>query len=96
VTILPPTSQVAQVDVVNPILQYGAIGIVALIALYAVSKLFARQVAAHDKDIARADRLEAELREQNKVIQEKLVVQLTLATEAIATLLAEQSKARNR
>lgn len=79
----------------EPLAQYGAIGVLASIALFAVAKLFSRQVAAHDKDIARADRLETELREQNKIIQEKLVVQLTLATEAIAKLLAEQHRSRS-
>lgn len=80
---------------VEPLLQYGAIGVVAAIALYAVAKLFARQVAAHDKDIARADRLEAELREQNKMIQERLVVELTRATQAIARALGEQQRTRD-
>lgn len=79
-------------DVTSGFLQYGAIGLLALIALYAVNKLFARQVTAHDKDIARADRLEAELREQNRLIQDKLVVELTRATEAIADVLAAQQQ----
>lgn len=90
------TAQDTTASVTAPLLQYGAVGILAAIALYAVVKLFGRQVAAHEKDIARADRLEAELREQNKMIQEKLVVQLTLATEAIAKLLGEQQKTRSR
>lgn len=74
------------------LLQYGAIGLLALIALYAVSKLFARQVAAHDKDLARADRLEDELRQQNRVIQDRLVVELTRAAEVMSAFLAQQQQ----
>jgi hypothetical protein len=76
------------------LLQYGAIGAIALLALLAVAKLFARQVAAQDKETARADRLEAELREQNKMIQDKMVVTLTLATEAMARVAAELTRTR--
>lgn len=87
------TAQSGALDPSN-FLQFGAIGLLALIALFAVNKLFARQVAAHDKDIARADRLEAELREQNRLIQDKLVVELTRATEAIADVLAATQQQR--
>jgi hypothetical protein len=88
-------AQSAQSAPVEPLLQYGAIGVMALLALLAVAKLFDRQVKAHEKDTARADRLEEELRHQNRYIQERLVVELTKATEAMARLAADQQR-RNR
>lgn len=78
------------------LLQYGAIGLLALLALYAVNKLFARQVSAHDKDIARADRLENELRQQNRVIQDRLVVELTRAAEVMSAFLAQQQQQQQK
>lgn len=66
------------------LLQYGAIGFIAFLALLAVRQLFNRQIQAHERDIARADRAEAELNELNKLIREQLVVQLTRAADSIA------------
>ena len=63
-------------------MQYGAIGAIALLALLAVRYLFQRQVQAHERDIARAERAEQQLRELNELIRESLVVQLTRATDA--------------
>jgi hypothetical protein len=76
-------------------LQYGAIGAIALLLAFAVRALFARQVAAHERDIARADRAEAQLLALNELIREQLVVQLTRATDAIARaaeMLSEQRR----
>lgn len=67
----------------EPLLQYGAVGVLALLAVIAVRVLFAREVAAHDRERDRADRLEAELRKQNELIQEKFVTALTQAQSAI-------------
>ncbi len=63
-------------------LQYGAIGAIAVVALVAVRYLFNRQVQAHERDIARAERAEQQLRELNELIRDQLVVQLTRATDA--------------
>jgi hypothetical protein len=64
-------------------LQYGAIGTVALLALLAVAKLFARQVMQHERDIARADKAEEQLNELNVLIRDQLVASLTRATDVI-------------
>lgn len=66
----------------DALLQYGAIGLIAALALMAVRYLFQRQVQAHERDIARADRAEQQLRELNELIRDQLVVQLTRATDA--------------
>lgn len=63
-------------------MQYGAIGAVLLLSLVAIRYLFRRQEQQHDRDIARADRAEQQLRELNDLIRDRLVVELTRATDA--------------
>lgn len=75
-------------DVAAPFLQYGALGGVAVLALLAVRELFKREVAAHDRERARADRLEAEKEALNTLIRDRFVVALAEATTAIADTLA--------
>ena len=72
--------------------QYGALGVIALLALLAVKILFARVTATADLERARADRLEEDLRTLNATIQERYVTTLSEATRAIATALANQQK----
>jgi hypothetical protein len=89
----------------DSLLQYGAIGAIAAICIYAVYKLFnslvtthkseierielshkdaiQRADAAYDKEVTRGDRLETELRELNKLINDKLAGELVRATDAI-------------
>ena len=64
--------------------QYGAIGIIAGIALFAVRILFKREVAAHDHDRERADRLEEELAKLNQIIRDQYIGVLAQATQAVA------------
>ena len=63
--------------------QYGAIGVIAAMALAAVRTLFKREVAAHEREQIRADRLEAELRELNNLIRDQFMTTLGAATQAI-------------
>lgn len=74
-------------------LQYGAIGAVALLALGTVRYLFQRQIQQHEQEIAyrekkeqaaeaRAERAERQLAELNVLIRDRLVVELTRATDA--------------
>lgn len=74
--------------------QYGALGSVALLAVYAVKVMFARQVQFHERDIARADKAEEALAELNKLIRDQLVVQLTRATDAIGRVAEQMGDAR--
>lgn len=68
-------------------LQYGALGVIALLALGAVRVLFQREVQALDLERKRADRLEEELRKLNSTVQERYVSTLTEATRAMSELL---------
>lgn len=76
--------------------QYGALGVIALLALIAVRVLFARVTATADLERARADRLEEELRKLNATIQERYVSTLSEATRAISAALAHQHKDNDR
>jgi hypothetical protein len=81
------------------LLQYGAVGVIAVLALLAVNKLFKQQVTSHERDRARADKAEAELRELNKVVREQLVVELTRATDVLGRaieVLTEVRRDRSR
>ena len=82
------------------LLQYGAIGAIALIALYAVKVMFQRQVQSHEREraeyIARCDRAEQQLAQINQLLRDQMVAQLTRATDVIgrvAELLGEQRHA---
>lgn len=77
-------------------LQYGALGVIALLALLAVNKLFQYQIKAHERDIARADRAEEQLRELHKLIREQLVVELTRATDVLGRAITLFSEHRSR
>jgi hypothetical protein len=76
--------------------QYGALGVIALLALVAVRVLFARVTATADLERARADRLEEELRKLNAAVQERYVATLSEATRAISVALAVQQKDDHR
>ena len=68
--------------------QYGALGVVALLALAAVRVLFNRLSAAVDREQQRADRLEEELRKLNELIRGELIKSIGEATRAVADALA--------
>lgn len=114
--------------IANTLPQYGAIGAIALVCMYAVYKLFNNLVASHksemerseaahraaaelaaaahlaaiqradnayDREVARGDRLEVELRELNRLINDKLAGELVKATDAIREAL-EVTRDRRR
>jgi hypothetical protein len=70
------------------LLQYGAVGAIALLALAAVRVLFNRMSAQAERDRERADRLAEELRELNETVRTEYISTLAKATEAIADALA--------
>lgn len=96
-----PVLELVQADgASDAFLQYGAIGAFLVIALLAIRYLFQRQIAAHAQEIAyrekkeqeaeaRAERAEKQLAELNVLIRDRLVVELTRATDA-ASRAAEQ------
>lgn len=80
--------------VATGLLQYGAIGILALVALIALRILWKRQetmydamlkqqAEMYDKAVERGDRLETELLLSNKLISGELSGHLVRATEAM-------------
>lgn len=73
-----------QTQIESGFLQYGAIGLVALVALAAGVRLFTRQIQMHERDIARADRAEEELSKLNELIRDRLIVQLTQTADAVS------------
>jgi type VI protein secretion system component VasK len=69
-------------DILSPLLQFGAVGVIAALALIAVRVLFAQEQKAHEASQARADRLEEELRKQNQDMIELVIPALTKSTDA--------------
>lgn len=81
-------AQAAAADTTTSIfIQYGALGVIAMLALGAVRVLFQREVKALDLERQRADRLEEELRKLNATVQERYVSTLADATRAMSELL---------
>lgn len=85
----------AGVDTSSIFIQYGAIGLIALLALGAVRVLFQREVKALDLERQRADRLENELRLLNSTVQERYMTVLGEATRVMSDVL-ETTKDRPR
>lgn len=73
-----------QMDSVSTTLvQYGAVGVLAMVGLVAVAVLWKRISLIVDAERARADRLEVELLALNKLISSELSGHLVRATEAM-------------
>jgi len=70
------------------LLQYGAIGAIALLALYAVKIMFTRQVQNHDREraelTARCDRAETQLAQINQLLRDQLVAQLAAVMQSLS------------
>lgn len=88
-----------QVDpvVVSPLLQYGALGVLASIGLIGVGVLWKQIRQINEQERARADRLESELLALNKLISSELSGHLVRATEAmreVTTMLRHRDRDR--
>lgn len=79
-------------DVTNGFLQYGAIGLVATLALVAVKVMYQAQVRAFDFERARAERLEDELRKTNEYMAREVIPTLIKATAVIGKMLDDERK----
>lgn len=81
------------------LIQYGAIGAIALLALYAVKIMFTRQVQNHDRERnelkARCDRAEEQLAQINQLLRDQLVAQLTRATDVIGRVAEQMGEQRH-
>ncbi len=73
-------AQTVGFDPFGPLANFGVLGFLAAVLIVAVRVLSTQQKQAHDLDRARADRLEEELRQLNKVIQELTTGALTKTT----------------
>jgi hypothetical protein len=72
--------------------QYGALGVVLMFAGVAIRILFQRETSAHERERERADRMEAEVRRLNELIQSRMLPTLHEATKAISEALQEQHR----
>lgn len=66
------------------LLQYGAIGAVAVMAIAAAWVLFNRLQAGVDREAQRADRLEEELRKLNETVRSDYIGTIANAAQAIS------------
>lgn len=82
--------------VTDTLIQYGAVGVVAIMALIAVKVLFARETAALNRETARADRLEEELRRLNDTIRTEYAGTLARTTQVVADATRAVSDASSR
>jgi glucose-6-phosphate-specific signal transduction histidine kinase len=74
----------AAADPVTDILvQYGAVGVIALLGILVSRMLFMRLNQALDREVARADRLEDELRKLNETVRTEYVTTLAAASRSI-------------
>jgi hypothetical protein len=102
----------------DTLLQYGALGAIAVICLAGTAKMLANLIAGHkseierievahqaaiqradaayDREVSRGDRLEVELRDLNKLINDKLAGELVRATDAIREAFETMHEQRRR
>lgn len=64
--------------------QYGAIGAFVMLALAAVRVLFNRLIAINERETARADRLEEELRKLNETVRNEYLSTIANSSQAIS------------
>jgi dihydrodipicolinate synthase/N-acetylneuraminate lyase len=70
------------------LLQDGAIGCIAVLAIIAVKVMFNQTQKTFDRERERADRLEEELRRLNDMVRSEYLNTISAATRAIADALA--------
>jgi len=81
-------------EVTGVFLQYGGLGGIALVALFAVRVLYNRADEDRAYHRQRADRLEDELRALNSAMREQYIKVIGPATEAIAEAIKALDAAR--
>ena len=64
--------------------QYGAIGAIALMALWAVKVMFGKLQDSYSREKDRADRLEEELRKLNELVRSDYINTIAHASQAIS------------
>lgn len=83
-------------------LQYGALGAISVMALFAVRVMFAKLQESYSREKERADRLEVELLKLNETVRNEYVTTInrssqaiTEATRAVADALAAVRRSEN-
>lgn len=66
------------------LLQYGAIGVIAVFALSAARIMFTKLSASYERERDRADRLEEELRKLNETIRGEYVSAIMRASQVMS------------
>lgn len=86
----PPTggtSSTTGLDLTAPLVQYGAVGLLALAAMFWAWTLYKQALEGQKRERERADRLEAEVKKLNDDIHEKYIPVLTRVTDALQNFL---------
>ena len=81
------------------LVQYGALGVLALFALIATRVLFQQVQKDKERETERADRNEEALREANRAMQERLIptaLDMLTTTKRLIELMAQQQAERRR
>jgi len=80
-------------------IQYGALGAITLVSLFAVRHLFNQLQADKQRESDRADRNEVALSDLNRAVQEKIIpaaLDMVSTTKALIDLMAqERTRRRN-
>lgn len=75
------------IDIAAPLAQYGAVGLLALAAMFWAWTLYKQALDGQKRERDRADRLEAEVKKLNDDIHEKFIPVLTRVTDALQSFL---------
>lgn len=78
-------------------IQYGALGAITLVSMFAVRHLFQQLQADKQRETDRADRNEAALRELNVAVQERIIpaaLDMVSTTKALIELMAQERMRR--
>ena len=81
------------------LVQYGALGVLALVAILAVRVLFIQVSNDKQRETQRADRNEAALQELNKTVQEKIIpaaLDMVSTTKSLIDLIAQERSRRRQ
>ena len=90
---LADTSSAPSLD---PLWQYGAIGLMLGCAIVGIRILYRRETDAHDADRARAEKAEQEVTRLNELIRVQYVERLDEAQKALQEAVTALNRARRR
>lgn len=79
------------------LVQYGALGVLAIVALIGVRTLFGQVQEDKKRETERADRNEVALRELNQTVQERIIpaaLEMVTTTKALIDLMAQERARR--